>query len=114
SPAANLLTGLGLDETYTRTDSSGTSTLMVDGSNSTIAVLDAAGAMPTQFTYEPFGKATTTGAANGNSLQYTGRENDNTGLYYYRARYYHPGLPALNNGQRQFVAKRLAPQRAEY
>ena len=28
----------------------------------------------------------------GNALQYTGRENDDTGLYYYRARYYDPAL----------------------
>lgn len=30
------------------------------------------------------------GQANGNSFQYTGRENDGTALYFYRARYYHP------------------------
>jgi RHS repeat-associated protein len=30
------------------------------------------------------------GAANDNAFQYTGRENDGTGLYYYRARYYDP------------------------
>ena len=35
---------------------------------------------------------TTTGASNTNSYQYTGRENDGTGLYYYRARYYQPSL----------------------
>jgi RHS repeat-associated protein len=46
----------------------------------------------TEYTYEPFGKTTSTGAANSSSYQYTGRENDGTGLYYYRARYYHPGL----------------------
>jgi len=34
-----------------------------------------------------------TGTTSSNALQYTGRENDGaTGLYYYRARYYHPGL----------------------
>jgi RHS repeat-associated protein len=33
-----------------------------------------------------------TGAANSNSYQYTGRENDGTGLNYYRARYYDPTL----------------------
>jgi RHS repeat-associated protein len=32
------------------------------------------------------------GPDEGNALQYTGRENDGTGLYYYRARYYDPGL----------------------
>lgn len=32
-----------------------------------------------------------TGSSN-NPYQYTGRENDGTGLYYYRARYYSPSL----------------------
>jgi RHS repeat-associated protein len=40
--------------------------------------------------YEPFGNVTVSGAANGNYYQFTGRENDATGLYYYRARYYSP------------------------
>jgi RHS repeat-associated protein len=30
--------------------------------------------------------------ATGNAFLYTGWENDLTGLYYYRARYYHPTL----------------------
>ena len=32
------------------------------------------------------------GTASSNSFEYTGRENDSTGLYFYRARYYNPGL----------------------
>lgn len=32
------------------------------------------------------------GPASTNPHQFTGRENDATGLYYYRARYYHPTL----------------------
>jgi RHS repeat-associated protein len=32
------------------------------------------------------------GAASNHSGQYTGRENDATGLYYYRARYYSPAF----------------------
>lgn len=39
--------------------------------------------------YEPFGKTTASGTSS-NTVQYTGRENDGTGLYYYRARYYQP------------------------
>jgi RHS repeat-associated protein len=46
----------------------------------------------TEYSYEPFGKAMSIGGANSNSLQYTGRENDETALYYYRARYYNPEL----------------------
>jgi RHS repeat-associated protein len=45
----------------------------------------------TQYTYEPFGTVTISGPK-ANAFQYTGRENDGTGLYYYRARYYHPGV----------------------
>jgi RHS repeat-associated protein len=45
-----------------------------------------------QYTYEPFGNTTVSGASSTKLFQYTGRENDGTGLYYYRARYYHPIL----------------------
>jgi len=55
-------------------------------------VCDDAGTTQTSYTYEPFGNTTVSGQASGNSFQYTGRENDGTGLYYYRARYYHPSL----------------------
>ena len=48
--------------------------------------------MQTQYSYEPFGKTTASGASNTSTFEYTGRENDGTGLYYYRARYYHPTL----------------------
>jgi RHS repeat-associated protein len=46
----------------------------------------------TQYTYDVFGSTTTSGAASGNPSQYTSRENDGTGLYYYRARYYSPTM----------------------
>ncbi|WP_084084416.1 RHS repeat-associated core domain-containing protein [Cupriavidus sp. USMAA2-4] len=42
--------------------------------------------------YEPYGAVTASGEVSGNAFQYTGRENDGAGLYYYRARYYHPGF----------------------
>lgn len=50
------------------------------------------GTLQTQYTYEPFGFASQTGVASTNSYTYTGREEDGTGLMYYRARYYHPRL----------------------
>jgi len=54
-----------------------------------VALTDAAGVVQTQYTYEPFGATAITGLSDANAFQYTGRENDGTGLYYYRARYYH-------------------------
>jgi RHS repeat-associated protein len=91
SGAANILAG-GLDEFFTRTEASGTTSLIVDTVGSTIALTDSAGGIQTQYTYEPFGKASTSGTSSTNTTQYTGRENDGNGLFYYRARYYSPSL----------------------
>ncbi|MBK9307386.1 MAG: RHS repeat-associated core domain-containing protein [Nitrospira sp.] len=87
---ANLLTGLGINEFFTRTDSVGVRALLPDALGSTVALADSSGVLQTQYTYEPFGVTTQTGAASTNSYKYTGREDDGTGLYYYRARYYQP------------------------
>jgi RHS repeat-associated protein len=91
SPLANLLTG-GVDEVFTRADSTGTSSPLRDGLGSTLALTDSTGAVQTSYTYEAFGMTSSTGAASGNTSQYTGRENDGTGLYHYRSRYYSPTL----------------------
>jgi RHS repeat-associated protein len=89
---ANLLTGLGTDEVFRRSETAGaTRDLLTDRLGSTLALADSAGSLQTSYTYEPFGKATSTGAASTNGFQFTGRENDGaTGLYFYRARYYSP------------------------
>ena len=92
TPNANLLTGLGIDEVFTRTDNSGVRNLVADALGNTVALTDATGNVKSQYSYEPFGKTLASGEANTNSFQYTGRENDGTGLYYYRARYYSPEL----------------------
>jgi RHS repeat-associated protein len=55
-----------------------------------IALTDANQQIVTQYRYEPYGKTTLAGVADANTQQYTGRENDGTGLYYYRNRYYSP------------------------
>jgi RHS repeat-associated protein len=91
---ANILSSLGVDEFLTRTDvSSGAmSNFLPDAIGSLIALSDSAGVVQTSYTYEAFGQTTTTGALNNNPYQYTGRENDGTSLYHYRARYYHPQL----------------------
>ena len=44
------------------------------------------------YTYPPFGSTGAASNASINPFRYTGREaSDNTGLYYYRGRYYSPG-----------------------
>lgn len=89
TPVVNRLTG-NLDEFFTRTDSSGTTFPLTDALGNTLALTDSSGATQTQYTYEPFGGTTTTGAMSANTHQFTGRVNDGTGLCYYRARYYSP------------------------
>jgi RHS repeat-associated protein len=85
---ANLLTGLNIDEFFTRTASSTTSTLLADALGSTIGLVGSTGSIATSYTYQPFGGTTAGGAGNTNPYQFTDRENDGTGLYFYRARYY--------------------------
>ncbi|WHZ29949.1 MAG: hypothetical protein OJF51_004751 [Nitrospira sp.] len=87
---ADLLTGLGIDEFLTRTDGVGVRALLPDALGSTIALGDGTGTLQTQYTYEPFGVVTQIGAASTTSYKFTGREDDGSGLMYYRARYYHP------------------------
>lgn len=42
--------------------------------------------------YDHFGNTTVSGSVTSNPSQYTGRENEGNGLYFYRARYYSPVL----------------------
>jgi RHS repeat-associated protein len=88
----NLLTGLGIDEHLTRTVGGTTEYLLSEALGSTVALADGAGAVATEYSYEPFGILSASGTSSSNELQYTGREGDGTGVYYYRARYYHPTL----------------------
>jgi RHS repeat-associated protein len=89
---ANILPGLGIDELLTRTDvvAGTTSNFLADALGSTVALTDGSGTVQTEYTYDPFGKASTTGLLNSNLFQYTRRETDDSNLYYYRARYYEP------------------------
>jgi RHS repeat-associated protein len=88
SVTANLVTGLGIDETFTRTDGVGTSVLLTDALGSTLELADASATLQTHYTFEPFGSTVTSGAQSANSLQFAGRENDGDGLYFNRARFY--------------------------
>ena len=44
------------------------------------------------YAYSAYGEVAVLGPDDANSLRYTGRDDDNTGLLYYRARYYDPVL----------------------
>jgi RHS repeat-associated protein len=81
---------LSIDEALSRIDAIEAVHLLADALGSTVALSDATGALATSYTYEPFGRTAVAGAPNANSHQYTGRENDLAGIYYYRARYYKP------------------------
>ena len=90
--SANLITGLGIDEYFQRTDSAGARNYVTDILGSTLALTDSSGTTQTSYTYDPFGNTAATGQASSNPYQFTGRENDGTGLDYYRARYYDPRI----------------------
>jgi hypothetical protein len=63
TPTANLLVGLSVDETFTRTDASGTSTLLVDALGSTLELADASGTLQTHYTFDPFGATSVSGSS---------------------------------------------------
>jgi RHS repeat-associated protein len=98
-----LLAGLGLDETITRIaitasgakDPAASRIFLTDALNSVIAQMSDADepTLQTSYGYSPYGQSTTVGTdSTSNPIQYTSRENDGTGLFYYRARYYDPVL----------------------
>jgi len=91
SPSATLLAG-GTDNWFSRTDTGGQRTFLTDLAGSTVGLGDAAGAIRTSYSYDPFGTPSASGDTSTNRFQYTGRETDGTGLLYYRARYYSPTL----------------------
>jgi RHS repeat-associated protein len=88
---ASILTGLGIDEFLARTEGANSQHFLTDALGSTVRLTNGLAAKIVDYTYEPYGN-TTADAGSTNAFQYTGRENDGTGLYYYRARYQHPVL----------------------
>jgi RHS repeat-associated protein len=92
-PSVNYIRTLNIDEPLARIKADGTLRYyQTDALGSVIALADETGAVKTTYSYDPFGNVTISGETSDNPFQYTGRENDNTGLYYYRARYYSPEL----------------------
>jgi RHS repeat-associated protein len=90
SASGVLLSGLEPDQLFARTTSAGTDSYLTDRLGSTVALANAGGEIGTAYTYDPFGSTTASGPSSSNPFQFTGRENDGTGLQYNRARYYNP------------------------
>jgi RHS repeat-associated protein len=89
TPVANRILG-GIDEFFNRTDSTGAYSPITDALGTVLALTNSSGNTVTQYIYEPYGNTTSYGGTSTNVSQYTGRENDGNGLYFYRARYYSP------------------------
>lgn len=93
--SGNLVTrfvyGVDLDEMLLEVDSAGTITYYSNNhQNSVIAVTPSTGVVSNRYDYSPFGLS---GSMSGTSHGFTGQRFDSeTGLYYYKARYYSPEI----------------------
>ncbi|ABB08532.1 RHS repeat-associated core domain-containing protein [Burkholderia lata] len=85
--------GSGADNPLVWYEGSGTANknwLYVDQSGSVVATANAAGVKTATYTYGPFGEPN---ATSGTRFRYTGQQLiGSLGLYYYKARFYSPGL----------------------
>src|SRR5467141_256452 len=80
-----------IDEPLALLRSGATSYYHADGLGSVTSLSNAAGSIANTYTYDSFGKLTNSTGSLTNPFRYTARESDTeTGLYYYRARYYDP------------------------
>ncbi len=78
---------LGMDDPLSKITGSTVQHYLKDGLGSTIGLVDDNGNAISSIAYDAYGNSTS-----GESFGYTGRENDGTGLLYYRARYYSPEM----------------------
>jgi RHS repeat-associated protein len=84
--------GANIDEPLAELRSGTTTYYEADGLGSVTALTNASGAIAGTYTYDSFGKLTASTGSVVNPFQYTARDFDpETGLRYYRARYYDPG-----------------------
>jgi len=80
-----------IDEPLAMLRSGATSYFHADGLGSVTSLSSSTGSVANTYTYDSFGNLTASTGSLVNPFQYTARESDTeTGLYYYRARYYDP------------------------
>ena len=83
--------GLSIDEPLAMLRSGATSFYDADGLGTITSLANTAGSFAQTYTFDSFGKQTASSGSITNPFQYTARESDaETGVYYYRARYYGP------------------------
>ncbi|MFZ0061414.1 MAG: RHS repeat-associated core domain-containing protein, partial [Pyrinomonadaceae bacterium] len=86
---ADFLNGPGIDNKLRQTTSGTTSDFLADHLGTTRALADASGALTSSISYDSYGNVSSGSAST--RYTYTGREVDpETGLMYYRARFYDP------------------------
>ncbi|MFF8940614.1 RHS repeat-associated core domain-containing protein [Streptomyces paradoxus] len=87
--AASVATS-GLDEFLTRTEGGKTQVYLTDALGTVVGLANTDGTIATTYAYDPNGTPTATGTSTSSPYTFTGREDDGTGLLYYRNRYYDP------------------------
>jgi len=88
---AHYTQGPDIDEPMAITGGGGTYFYHADGLGSISSLTDGVGNLAVSYVYDSFGNQTASTGTIANPFQYTAREFDSeTGLYYYRARYYDP------------------------
>ncbi len=86
---ARYVFGSGIDEPLAASRGTSTEFYQADGLGSITSLSTTAGVMSDSFVYDSFGNVTSSTGSFAQPFRYTGREWDaETGLYYYRARYY--------------------------
>jgi len=90
--------GSDTDQPFAEVRSGTTSYYDQDGIGSITALSNSAGALANTYTYDSFGKSKSSTGTTTNPFRYTGRELDSeTGIYYFRARYYDPAAARFLN-----------------
>ncbi|KAB7765680.1 type IV secretion protein Rhs [Xanthomonas sp. LMG 12462] len=87
-----ILTGLGVDQRFARNGASGRTYYLTDQLGTTRGLTNTSGDLVERYDYTPYGQLQNAPSGSTNPYRYTGREQDQSGLYYYRARYYSPDM----------------------
>lgn len=87
-----VLSGFEPDQRFARNEGAERVYFLVDHQSSTRLLTNSAGNVVNRYDYDPYGGTSSANGAFDNPYQYTGRDRDATGLYFYRARYYNSSL----------------------